>query len=226
MAIGLGKIFGFEFKENFNYPYISKSATEFWRRWHMSLSTFFRDYVYIPLGGNRKHWLFNVLVVWFLTGLWHGASWNFVLWGLYYGIILIIEKKLIFPAIKDKKTVINGIISYVSMFFITIIGWTIFNFTNFSELKEILFGMFGLGKIPFADVFATSIITENVFLLTTAVLAAFPIFPKIINKISSKIKMNEGTMVYTKMIYSLFLLLISTAMLASGSYNPFLYFRF
>ena len=226
MAIGLGKIFGFEFKENFDYPYMSKSATEFWRRWHISLGTFFRDYVYIPLGGNRKRWLFNVLTVWFLTGLWHGASWNFVLWGLFYGIILIIEKKIIFPVFKNSPKVITNILSYIAMFFITVIGWTIFYFTDFGELTTVLSGLFGIGEIPFTDVFATSIITENIILLAVAAIAAFPIFPKLFNAAISKLKIGNGILLYTKTAYSIFLLIISTAMLASGSYNPFLYFRF
>ncbi len=226
MAIGLGRIFGFEFKENFNYPYLSKSATEFWRRWHISLGTFFRDYIYIPLGGNRKFWLRNVLVVWFLTGLWHGASWNFVLWGLFYGIILIIEKKIIFPAIKENTNAITSVISYIAMFFVTLFGWTIFYFTDFTELKTVLCGMIGLGNLPITDVFANSIINENIFLLALAVIAAFPIFPKICNAVIEKLKINEGIVIYIKMAYSTVLLLISTAMLASGSYNPFLYFRF
>ncbi len=226
MAIGLGKIFGFEFKENFNYPYMSKSATEFWRRWHISLGTFFRDYVYIPMGGNRKRWLLNVITVWFLTGLWHGASWNFVLWGLFYGCLLIIEKKIIFPAFENIPKIISATISYISMFFITVVGWTIFYFTDFNELKTVLSGMFFLNEIPKTDVFANSIITENIFLLIIALIAAFPIFPKLIDFMKTKMKIGEAVFVYAKTGYALILLAISTAILASGSYNPFLYFRF
>lgn len=226
MAIGLGKIFGFEFKENFNYPYMSKSATEFWRRWHISLGTFFRDYVYIPLGGNRKRWLFNVLTVWFLTGLWHGASWNFVLWGLFYGIILIIEKKVIFPAFANVPKIISGIISYIAMFFITVIGWTIFYFTDFGELTTVICGMFGTGDIPVTDVFANSIIMENIFLLAVGLVAAFPIFPKLLELLISKLKIGNAIIIYAKTAYTLVLLAVCTAMLSSGSYNPFLYFRF
>jgi len=226
MAIGLGKIFGFEFKENFNYPYISKSATEFWRRWHISLGTFFRDYVYIPLGGNKKFWLRNVIIVWFLTGLWHGASWNFVLWGMFYGIILIIEKKVVFPAINGSQSIIISVLSYISMFFITIFGWTIFYFTDFAELKTVLLGMFGLSALPLTDVFANSIISENIFLLIVALFAAFPIFPQIIKTLIEKFKIDENLLIYVKMAFSIMLLFISTAMLVSGSYNPFLYFRF
>ena len=226
MAIGLGKIFGFEFKENFNYPYLAKSATEFWRRWHISLGTFFRDYVYIPLGGNRRFWLRNVLIVWFLTGLWHGASWNFVLWGLFYGIILIIEKKVIFPALNGSAKIISSIFSYIAMFFITIFGWTIFYFTDFTELKTVLLGMVGLTSLPLTDVFSNSLITENIVLLLLALIAAFPIFPKICRILIDKLKISESLLTYVKMIYSMFLLFISTTMLASGSYNPFLYFRF
>ncbi len=226
MAIGLGKIFGFEFKENFNYPYMSKSATEFWRRWHISLGTFFRDYVYIPLGGNRKRWLFNVLTVWFLTGLWHGASWNFVLWGLFYGIILIIEKKVVFPAFINAPKFITTTISYIAMFFITIIGWTIFYFTDFNELTTVLSGMFGFGALPITDIFADSIIKENIFLLIVGLIAAFPIFPKLFEFIISKLKIGNAVILYAKSAYAMLLLAVSTALLASGSYNPFLYFRF
>ena len=226
MAIGLGKIFGFEFRENFNYPYMSKSATEFWRRWHISLGTFFRDYVYIPLGGNRKRWLFNVITVWFLTGLWHGASWNFVLWGLFYGIILIIEKKVIFPAFANAPKFITNTIAYIAMFFITVIGWTIFYFTDFSELTTVLSGMFGFGALPITDIFADSIIKENIFLLIVGLIAAFPIFPKLFELIISKLKIGNAVILYAKSAYALLLLAVSTALLASGSYNPFLYFRF
>ena len=226
MAIGLGSMFGFKFPENFRHPYISKSVTEFWRRWHISLGTFFRDYVYIPLGGNRRFWLRNVLIVWFLTGLWHGASWNFVLWGLFYGIILIIEKKVIFPALNGSAKIISSIFSYIAMFFITIFGWTIFYFTDFTELKTVLLGMVGLTSLPLTDVFSNSLITENIVLLLLALIAAFPIFPKICRILIDKLKISESLLTYVKMIYSMFLLFISTTMLASGSYNPFLYFRF
>ncbi len=226
MAIGLGKIFGFEFKENFNYPYMSKSATEFWRRWHISLGTFFRDYVYIPMGGNRKRWLLNVLTVWFLTGLWHGASWNFVLWGLFYGIILIIEKKIVFPAFANAPKFITGAVSYIAMFFITVIGWTIFYFTDFGELTTVLCGMFGAGGLPLTDIFANSIIMENIFLLAVGLIAAFPIFPKLFDILIRKLHIGGAVTLYAKTVYALILLAVSTAMLASGSYNPFLYFRF
>lgn len=226
MAIGLGKIFGFEFKENFEYPYIAKSATEFWRRWHISLGTFFRDYVYIPLGGNRKRWLLNVFIVWFLTGLWHGASWNFVIWGLYYAFWLILEKKVIFPLFSKMNTAVSGIISYIGMFFITLFGWTIFYFTDFGELSAVLGGMIGFGGLPFTDIFADSLIRENIFLLIAALLASIPLFPSLVRLVTDKLDIKNGALTIIRTVYALILLFVSTAMLASSSYNPFLYFRF
>ena len=143
MAIGMGKMLGFNFNENFNYPYISKSITEFWRRWHISLSTWFRDYVYIPLGGNRcsrlRH-IFNILVVWTLTGLWHGASWNFVFWGAYYGVLLVLEK-YVWGKYLDK---LPRVLKHIYTLFIVVVGFTIFTFDDLSKLKDYLGVMFGL----------------------------------------------------------------------------------
>lgn len=158
MAIGLGKMFGFELCVNFNYPYVSKSITEFWRRWHISLSSWFRDYVYIPLGGNRvsaaRH-IFNLLVVWLLTGLWHGAAWNFVVWGLYYGVILIIEKYLLAPVLEK----IPGIFSHIYSIFLIVIGWVLFFSSSLGQALEYMKVMFGVGAHGIVD-------QESLYLLT------------------------------------------------------------
>ena len=163
MAIGLGKMFGFEFNMNFNYPYVSKSITEFWRRWHISLSSWFRDYVYIPLGGNRvskiKH-IRNLLIVWFLTGLWHGAAWNFVAWGLYYGVILIIEKYLLSPVLDRLPDVVRHIYSIV----LVVIGWVLFFSSSFGQAADYIRVMFGAGAHGFADRESMYLLTSNLIL--------------------------------------------------------------
>ena len=153
MAIGLGRMFGFEFLENFNYPLVSRSATEFWRRWHMSLGSFFRDYVYIPLGGNRHDQQRNILVVWFLTGLWHGASWNFILWGMYYGFLLMWEKKHYLKQIERMPKVISFVISHIYTIFITVFGFAIFYFEK--DLFKNLGYLFGIGCKSVSDIFTT-----------------------------------------------------------------------
>lgn len=225
MAIGLGSIFGFRFRENFDYPYISKSATEFWRRWHMSLGTFFRDYVYIPLGGNRKRWLLNVFCVWFLTGLWHGASWNFVIWGLYYACLLVLEKKLLVKIWDRIPSVPRIVIQYIYTVFITLIGWTVFYFTDFSELIKAFSTMFGASGAAFNDLFIDSLIGENAVLLAVSLLFALPLPAFICRKIGGLVK-NENVWTVVKTVFAIFLIFLSTAMLAGNSYNPFLYFRF
>ncbi|MBE6895604.1 MAG: MBOAT family protein [Ruminococcaceae bacterium] len=225
MAIGLGLIFGFRFKENFDYPYMSKSATEFWRRWHISLGAFFRDYIYIPLGGNRKRWFFNVFAVWFLTGLWHGASWNFVLWGVYYACLLVFEKKVLFKLWAKIPKIPAVVFQYIYTAFITLIGWTIFYFTDFSVLLSSLFTMFGLSDVALNDLFVDSVIKDNIVLLILALLFAFPL-PKLIFSKLGKVFNNEGVAVAAKTVFVFASLFVSTAMLAGNSYNPFLYFRF
>lgn len=225
MAIGLGMIFGFYFKENFDYPYMSKSVTEFWRRWHISLGTFFRDYVYIPLGGNRKRWLFNVFVVWFLTGLWHGASWNFVLWGVYYACLLVLEKKLLFKLWDKLPKTLETVIRYVYTVFITLIGWTVFYFTDFDALLHTLSVMFGTAGIAFNDIFVDSVIKDNAILLAVSVVCALPIPRFVCTKIGALIK-KETVFDIAKTAFCLIAIFFATAMLAGNSYNPFLYFRF
>lgn len=224
MAIGLGKIFGFDFLENFNYPYISTSVTEFWRRWHMSLSTFFRDYVYIPLGGNRKHQMLNLFIVWFLTGLWHGASWNFILWGLYFFVFLVLEKTLLLKLFKRVKA-----IGWIFTSFVVLCSWIIFYFTDMSQLIYMFRIMFGLSNRPLNDIFINLTINEYLTYLVLGVIGSIPL-SKFVKQISEKIynrnRLGQGSVVTVQVIFMLVVLLLSSAMLVASSYNPFLYFRF
>ncbi|MGN1089676.1 MAG: MBOAT family O-acyltransferase, partial [Huintestinicola sp.] len=161
MAIGLGLMCGFHFPENFEHPYISSSATEFWRRWHISLGTFFRDYLYIPLGGNRKHQMLNIAIVWFCTGLWHGASFNFILWGLYFGVLLLIEKKFLLEWLGK----VPKFIGHIYLLFAAVFGWMIFYFTDMSAMGKCLSGMFGIGDIPLTDILTESQLKGNLWLI-------------------------------------------------------------
>jgi len=226
MAIGLGKMFGFEFLENFNYPLISSSATEFWRRWHISLGSFFRDYVYIPLGGNRKLHLRNIIIVWFLTGMWHGASWNFVLWGLYYAFFLIIEKKFLLNVFSKIWKPLSVIISKLYTIFITVFGFAIFYFDK-NMLKNLGY-LFGINCDTVTDIFTNSIILDNIFLLAAAVIFATPVFPTFMRFIEGK---EETTVSYArarivKTIILTILIVVSSIRLVGNTYSPFLYFRF
>lgn len=218
MAIGLGRMFGFEFIENFNYPYISKSITDFWRRWHISLSSWFRDYVYIPLGGNRcrvpRH-IFNLFVVWFLTGLWHGANINFVLWGVYYFVLLILEKFLFGKYLEKLPAVMQHI---YSLFFI-VLGWTIFYFENLGEFAQYFFCMFTPNSIISSD--AANIILSYLPLLLIAAAASIPIWKKLYMKLKNKKYIGVA-----EILLCAAALLLCTASLVNQSYNPFLYFRF
>ena len=224
MAIGLGKMFGFDFLENFNYPYISKSVTEFWRRWHISLGTWFKDYVYIPLGGSRegtKKLIRNILIVWALTGIWHGASWNFIVWGLMFGIILIIEK-LWFNKYLEK---LPNILKRIYVLFIVMISFIIFRADNLSEAFKIINGLFVFNK----DVFINEITIYNLknyfVVILIAILAATPILKNLIIKLKKNKKANY-LINLLEPFYIVFLLIIVTAYLIDNSYNPFLYFRF
>lgn len=217
MAIGLGRMFGFEFLKNFDYPYISRSATEFWRRWHMSLGTWFRDYVYIPLGGNRRGLLrqfFNIFVVWVLTGIWHGASWNFLLWGLYYAILLMLEKAFLLRWLEKTPRVI----SHIYTMLIVMIGWVFFAIESLPSCINYLSAMFGGVKFVSSD----TIYYLKSYLPTLIVLiaAATPLGKKIFCKIPDKIKYISTP------VLELFVLVLSTAYLVASTYNPFLYFRF
>lgn len=220
MGIGMGLMLGFHFNENFNYPYISKSITEFWRRWHMSLSTFFKDYVYIPLGGNRcskiKH-IRNILIVWILTGVWHGASWNFILWGLYYGIILLLEK---FVFSKWLEKLPNGI-KHLYAIILILIGWTIFAFDDINQVFIYLKNMFFLRGIPLFNMETMYLLKNFFILLLISFLAAIPLF-----NFWKTLKIPKTIKNLCLFIFYLFLFIASIAYLVDSTYNPFLYFRF
>ena len=225
MAIGLGKIFGFDYPENFNYPYISKSITEFWKRWHISLTTFFREYLYIPLGGNRKHHVINLLIVWALTGLWHGAAWNFILWGLYYYLIIVLERLFLGDVLERCPKVLQ----HIYTMFLVIIGWGFFYFDDMERLKSFFWIMFGINGNPFANITDKSVFINHILFFAVAIIAATPV-SKIIRKYFTKLSAKSSTMGYvcdTALILTgVFLLFINTAALVGSTYNPFLYFRF
>jgi len=221
MAIGLGRMFGFHFPENFNYPYLSRSATEFWRRWHISLGSFFRDYLYIPLGGNRRHQFANLFIVWFCTGLWHGASWNFIFWGLFYGLLVILEKAFLGKWLQR----IPRVFSHLYLMLSVVLGWVLFYFTDFSRLKLYLKTMFGLTGNTLSDMNLQIAVTNNIFWLILAVVACFPIFPAL-GKLSQKHPALATTGQFARLVFSVLLLFVSTTLLVGQSYNPFLYYRF
>ena len=223
MAIGLGRMFGFHYHQNFNYPYIAKSVTEFWRRWHISLSSFFRDYVYIPLGGKYRHQIFNICVVWFLTGLWHGASWNFILWGVFYGALLIVEKLGLLKVLEK----IPSVFSHLYLLFLTLIGWTIFYTTDLGKLGGYFGVMFGLSGYALSDPQLSITFMNNLFWLIAAVLFCMPITQLV--KCWAQTQRSEGVRAgisIVNAIMNVMLLFVCTAMLVGDSYNPFLYFRF
>lgn len=222
MAIGLGKMFGFEFNMNFNYPYVSKSITEFWRRWHISLSSWFRDYVYIPLGGNRvskiKH-IRNLLIVWLLTGLWHGAAWNFVAWGLYYGVILIIEKYLLSPVLDRLPDIVRHIYSIV----LVVIGWVLFFSSSFGQAADYIRVMFGAGAHGFADRESMYLLTSNLILWLILIFGSTPLVHFRYEHMLRSKKWN--TTIINSVVYAA-LFIVCIAYLVTETYNPFLYFRF
>ena len=224
MAIGLGRMFGFDFLENFNYPFISKSIKEFWRRWHISLSSFFRDYVYIPLGGNRVsrgRWIFNLLIVWSLTGLWHGDSWNFILWGLYFAILLIIEN-LFLQNILSK---LPALIQHIYAKFFIIISFVIFNNENIKDLWSSLYNMFNFRGLDLYNDFSTYYLKSYTVLLIVSMIGATPILKNIIQKINKNVT-GQKVISTINSILNIVLLVVVTAYLIDGSFNPFLYFRF
>ena len=224
MAIGLGRMFGFDFLENFNYPFISKSIKEFWRRWHISLSSFFRDYVYIPLGGNRVsrgRWIFNLLVVWSLTGLWHGDSWNFILWGLYFALLLIIEN-LFLQNILSK---LPALIQHIYAKFFIIISFVIFNNENIKDLWSSLYNMFNFRGLDLYNDFSTYYLKSYTVLLIVSVIGATPILKNIIQKVNKNVT-GQKVISTINPILNIVLLVVVTAYLIDGSFNPFLYFRF
>lgn len=218
MAIGLGKIFGFKFNENFNYPYIADSVTNFWRRWHISLSTWFKEYVYIPLGGNRKKTprvILNLLIVWLLTGLWHGAAWNFIIWGLYYGALLIAEKYLLSKVLAKVPKFIKHTLTLI----LIMIGWVFFSAPSLSEAFKYLAAMFGAGT-AFADAQSSYIFSSNLLLLIIGIFCATPLYKSIIKRFNPE-KVDKA-----KIIAYPLLLILCIVFMISETYNPFLYFRF
>ena len=225
MAIGLGKMFGFEFLENFDYPYVSKSVSEFWRRWHISLGSFFRDYVYIPLGGNRKHQILNLAIVWFLTGLWHGASWNFIIWGMGFGVLIILEK-LFMLKVLDK---LPKIFSHIYALFFILIGWAVFYFTDLGQLDSCLGAMFGANGIPLYDEVTKSAFLSNLYLIIAAAVLSMPI-SRLLDEEVRHIERKSGAALTVsgviRTILCIALLAASSVMLVGQTYNPFLYFRF
>jgi len=222
MAIGMGKMLGFHFLENFNFPYISKSVTEFWRRWHISLGTFFRDYVYIPLGGNRvskMRFIFNIMVVWSLTGLWHGASVNFLLWGLYYGILLLIEKLFL----KKYLEKCPSFIQHAYLIITVIFGWVLFRSVSFSEISTIFASMFGVNGLGSLSLYIYNGVFQVKYILffVLGVLMSTPLISLFKEKI---MKTKYGFYIIDAFIIVLFL--TSIVFMVVGSYNPFIYFRF
>jgi alginate O-acetyltransferase complex protein AlgI len=225
MAIGLGRTVGFHYFENFNYPYISKSATDFWRRWHMSLGTFFRDYVYIPLGGNKKgrfRAYLNLFIVWALTGLWHGSSWNFVLWGLYYGILIFLERLFLGRVLKAVPP-----FAHLYLIIATLFGWTLFYFAEMDRLLEFLKIMVGAAGNPLWSFKLNLVLQNHMFWLILALLLCLPIYP-VFSKWFEKVVRERASLLYFFGVtgIQILLLFLSITMLVGDTYNPFIYFRF
>lgn len=223
MAIGLGRIFGFYFPENFRYPYISGSITEFWRRWHISLGSWFRDYLYIPLGGNRAgriKWLRNIFIVWMATGLWHGAAWNFVLWGVIFAVLLMVEKLWLLPLLEKWK-----IVSHIYVLFFVIISFVIFDASSLSEAFSCITGMFGFQNLPLGTFESVYYLKSYAVILIIAVLNATPL-PSWLIAAASKTKFGNLVLSVAEPVVLMILLAVCTAFLIDGSFNPFLYFRF
>jgi alginate O-acetyltransferase complex protein AlgI len=224
MAIGLGMMFGFHYRENFNYPYIAKSVTDFWRRWHISLGTFFRDYVYIPLGGNQRWGLRNLFIVWALTGFWHGASWNFMLWGLYFGIWIALERLFIERLLQAMPAAI----SHFYLISIVTLGWSLFYFTDLSRLTTFFQILFGYGNAEMMGVTTMNDLSSHALWLVLAVLWCMPLGQWLQDKIQwlRFAHWRPSTQSVLLLIVDSVLLFSSTALLVGQSYNPFIYFRF
>ena len=224
MAIGLGKIMGFRFPENFNYPYLSGSVTEFWRRWHMTLGTWFRDYVYIPLGGNRVafgRWIFNIAVVWFLTGLWHGAAWNFVLWGLMFAVLLVLEKLFL----KKWLEKLPAVLTHTLVMVVIIISFVLFNASSLAEAASDMAGMFGLGGLPLVTAETLYYLRSYAVIFVFGIIGCTPLPANIAKRLAGGAK-TAGVFRVLEVAVLAGLLLVCTAFLVDGSFNPFLYFRF
>lgn len=224
MAIGLGRSVGFHFPENFNHPYTATSMTDFWRRWHMSLGSFFRDYLYIPMGGNRRHQSLNILTVWFLTGMWHGASWNFIIWGLYFGLIIMIEK---YTLLRWKMP---RVFNHIYAIFLIIIGWGIFYFDDFNRLQQFYKAFFGMGVSKGFPIHVESLIIDNLWLLAAALILCLPIRPFLARHADRIASQNSAAVSYSVMfvraLISAVILLTSVALLVGATNNAFIYTRF
>lgn len=223
MAIGLGKIFGFDFPENFNYPFISKSATEFWRRWHMTLGSWFRDYVYIPMGGNRvpkARWFFNIFVVWMLTGFWHGAAWTFIFWGLFFAVLLMAEKLWYLKALERHQ-----IIAHIYKIFFVLISFVLFDSASMAVAGQNIGAMFGLGGLPLTSVEAVYNLRSYAVILLIGIVGSCPLLKNAVAKLAEK-PAGQLLVNIAEPLYLAILLAVCTGYLVDGSFNPFLYFRF
>lgn len=223
MAIGLGRVFGFRFQENFNYPYISASITEFWRRWHISLGTWFRDYVYIPLGGNRKgrgRQLLNILVVWMLTGFWHGAAWNFILWGAFFAVLLTVEKLWLLKRLEKSR-----LFSHIYTLFFVMLSFVIFNGETLGQVLSDMAGLFGVGGLPLVSKETFYFLSSFKMVLLVGILGATPAACKFVRRISENPAGGKFFNLLEPIVLTV-LMLVMTAYLVDGSFNPFLYFRF
>ncbi len=239
MAIGLGKMFGFKFDENFKYPYISGSITEFWRRWHISLGTWFKEYLYIPLGGNQKgqkRQIFNIMAVWALTGLWHGASWNFAIWGIYFGVFLVLEKLFILRglnALKEASAILGAVVSHMYTCVVVVISWLIFSVTDTHRLIAMIKTMFasggGNGAVP-NPLFVNSdfyLLSSNIVILLVAIVAATGLPTKVyVNMVENRVQKGGKQLEIYEIIAVSILFVVSFAFTVASTYNPFLYFRF
>lgn len=233
MAIGLGKMTGFHYKENFNYPYTAGSITDFWRRWHISLGAFFRDYLYIPLGGNRKgmaRQIINMFIVWSLTGLWHGASFNFMLWGLYFFVFLVIEKLFLLKCFDNMNRRVSAVIRRIYTSLVVFFGWVLFRYSDFKMIGACIKTMFGGNGNSFTNVETNTIIINNIFFLIVAVVAATPLCRAAVTKLKSAAAGKDILFTYIynalNVVIPVILLFLSTIALIGNSYNPFIYFRF
>lgn len=223
MAIGLGKIFGFDFPENFNYPFISKSATEFWRRWHMTLGSWFRDYVYIPMGGNRvpkARWFLNIFVVWMLTGFWHGAAWTFIFWGLFFAVLLMAEKLWYLKALERHQ-----IIAHIYKIFFVLISFVLFDSASMAVAGQNIGAMFGLGGLPLTSVEAVYNLRSYAVILLIGIAGSCPLLKNAVAKLAEK-PAGQLLVNIAEPLYLAILLAVCTGYLVDGSFNPFLYFRF
>ena len=221
MAIGMGRCMGFHFRENFDHPYCCDSITDFWRRWHISLGTFFRDYLYIPLGGNRKHQAINILIVWMLTGFWHGASWNFLIWGVFYGLIVMVEKYTLLKVIKR----IPKVLLHVYSLLLVIIGWGIFYFEDFGQMRHFFRAFFGRAE-AFSDFAALNTMSTYGWLWVIAILFCLPVREWLDRKTASWLGQHQTIQLAIRSFVALLLLTISVALLVGATNNAFLYTRF